>query len=151
MVPIVSVHLLLYSFTLILLSLRIPLYFLDWMFNRSSAFDLLNVNEGGILADDSCSYYDTDGFNQLSNSPTDFSIFYLNTRSLCKHFFDVQDYLCSLSSSFSVYGFTETWFKQTPPSYIHMNNFNLVHSSRCDRVGGGVALFLSFSMQFYHL
>ena len=144
--------LLLYSFVYwfhCLICLFSSFVFFVAMFHQNSAYDLFNVNEDSILADDdNCSYYDTDDFNQVNNSLGDFSIFYLNTRSLCKHFFNVQDYLCSLNSSFTVYGFTETWFKETPPPFVHMNNYHLIHSSRCNRVGGGVALFISDRLNF---
>ena len=62
--------------------------------------------------------------------------------------YDIEDYLCSLNHYFSIYGFTETWFKESPPSYIHKNNYQLVHSSRSNKLGGGVTMFISDSLNF---
>ena len=87
-------------------------------------------------------------FNNIDSSHGDFSIYYMNSRSLCRHFFEIQDFLATLDHSFTIYGFTETRFKEAPPSYVHMKNYQLIHSSRSSRPGGGVAMFLSNSLNF---
>ena len=88
-------------------------------------------NDDDIDSNDrGCSYLESNEFNNLnlSNSSVHFSMFYLNARSLCKHFHNIQDYLCLLNHTFSIYAYSETWFKDTPPPYIHMENYNLIHS-----------------------
>ena len=77
-----------------------------------------------------------------------FSIFYMNSRSHCRHFYDIQDFLSTLNHSFSAYGFTETWFRESPPPYIKMPKYNFIHSSRSDKIGGGVAVFISRRLKF---
>ena len=110
--------------------------------------DILSSDNDDALNDDQCAYFESNEFNDLNiSTPGNFSIFYMNSRSLCRHFFDIQDYLSSLHHSFFIYGFTETWFKATPPPFVHMENFHLVHSSRSQRPGGGVALFVKNSMK----
>ncbi len=69
-----------------------------------------------------CNYFDSQEFNSIHfSSPGNFSIYYMNSRSLCRHFFDIQDFLATLDHSFSLYGFTETWFKEAPPSFVHIS------------------------------
>ncbi len=99
--------------------------------------------------DNQCDYYECTDFNKLNiSTPGMFSTFYMNSRSLCRHVYDIQDYLATLNHSFSIYGFTETWFKEAPPSYVHMDNYQLVHSSRSLKLGGGVAMFINSSLNF---
>ena len=60
-----------------------------------------------------CAYLDSNEFNTLTAfSPGNFSIYYMNARSLCRHFFSIQDFLATLDHTFSIYGFAETWFKR---------------------------------------
>ena len=98
---------------------------------------------------DICYNIESEGFNAL-DIPVEgcFSIFYMNSRSLCRHFYDIQDYLSTLTHTFSIYGFSETWFRESPPPYITMANYQLVHSSRSHKLGGGVALFVDNSLKF---
>ena len=96
-----------------------------------------------------CDYFDSQQFNSINSSPGNFSIYYMNSRSLCRHFFDIQDFLATLDHSFSMYGFTETWFKEAPPSYVHMNNYQLVQTSRPLKPGGGAAMFINNSLNFH--
>ena len=96
-----------------------------------------------------CAYFECNDFNALNiSSPSDFSIYYMNARSLCGHFFSIQEFLATLEHPFSIYGFTETRFKGDPPPYVHMNDYQLVHSSRSLRPGGGVAMFVHNSLNF---
>ena len=112
--------------------------------------DISSFDDNSIFDDNHCDYYESTDFNDLNiSNPGIFSIFYMNSRSLSGHFYDIQDYLATLNHSFSIYGFTETWFREAPPSYVHMNDYNLVHSSRSIRPGGGAAMFISNSMNFH--
>ena len=106
-------------------------------------FSLMYLNDGNGI----CYNLESDGFNALDISKEGcFSILYMNSRSLCRHFYDIQDYLSSLTHSFSIYGFSETWFRESPPPYITMADYNLVHSSRSNKIGGGVAIFVNNSL-----
>lgn len=110
---------------------------------------MFNVSNDDNFLDNDCAYFESNDFNQLDlNSDGQFSIFYMNSRSLCRHYYDIQHYLCSLDHRFSVYGFTETWFKGAPPPYIHMDNYQLVHSSRSNKIGGGAAMFIHDTLKF---
>ena len=104
-----------------------------------------------FVEDDSgsaCHNLFADSFNTFNIPNDSFNIFYMNSRSLCKHFFDIQDYLSCLSHSFSILGFSETWFRDNPPPYVNIPSYDLVHSSRSHKTGGGAALFISKTLSY---
>ena len=112
------------------------------------------TTDNSFVADDAsyntCSYFDPNDFCNLKvSTPDNFSILYMNSRSLCRHFYDIHDFVLSLNHSFSIYGFSETWFKEAPPQYVHMDNYQLIHSSRSDKTGGGAAMFVKNSLNFH--
>ena len=97
-----------------------------------------------------CSYYLNESFNQLVKEAnnTNFSVFHLNGRSVSKHFDSISDYISTLNHNFSIYGFSETRFKDTPSPLIHMKGYGLVHTPRTHRGGGGVAMLVSDKLNF---
>ncbi len=112
------------------------------------------TTDNSFVADDAsyntCSYFDRNDFCNLNvSTPDNFSIFDMNARSLCRHFYDIHDFVLSLNHSFSIYGFSETWFKEAPPQYVQMDNYQLIHSSRSDKTGGGAAMFVRNSLNFH--
>ena len=79
----------------------------------------------------------------------------MNSRSLCRHFFDVQDFLATLDHSFFDLWLYWNVVQRSPPPppphhppYVHMNNYQLVHSSRSLRSSRGAATFISNSLNF---
>ena len=72
-----------------------------------------------------------------------FSTFHLNIRSLPKNYDCLKLYLSTLSHSFSVLAFSETWLNDDFVSLYPLSNYNSTHSCRNNRTGGGVSLFVS--------
>ena len=61
------------------------------MLNAGSGTDG-NLNDDAFVMNSFCDYFDSNDFNNLNLSQEgQFSIFYMNSRSLCRHFYDIQD------------------------------------------------------------
>ena len=117
---------------------------------RSLSFNPLDISDyDDDLNQFNCSYYLNDSFNQLSKETnSSFSVFHLNGCSVSKRFSTISDYISTLNHKFSVYGFSETRFKETPLPLVHMNDYSLVHTPRTHRGGGGVAMFVSDDLHY---
>ena len=100
----------------------------------------------------SCDYF-TETNLQTSfnlNDPLRFSFLHMNIRSLPRHFDQMQIYLQSLHADFSIVGLSETWLKisNMPFNIYTIPGYNLETNSRAERVGGGVALYISVNLQY---
>ena len=73
---------------------------------------------------------------------------HFNARSLNKNFDEIVDFISSLSFSFSVYGFTETWIHSKTPMLFNLEGYSFEHSDRIDGRGGGVALLISNKLNY---
>ena len=93
---------------------------------------------------DTCQYHVSSSFtDSFGSSKNKFSLFHLNSRSLCNKFSNIQDFLLSLKFEFSIIGFTETWYKEQMPSIYNMPNYCLISNNRTHRRGGGVCLYVN--------
>ena len=79
----------------------------------------------------------------MRGSKNVFSTFHLNIRSLPKNYDCLKLCLSTLSHSFSVLAFSETWLNYDFVSLYPSSNYNSTHSCRNNRTGGGVSLFVS--------
>lgn len=70
------------------------------------------------------------------------SFFHLNARSLRDKYPDVCAYLATLNHEFTVLAFSETWFSDQKHA-VKLDNYNYESLGRCNRRGGGVALYIS--------
>ena len=92
--------------------------------------------------------------NQLKNTIKDFtldtfSLFHLNIRSINKHFEELQLLLDNPSNqSFSIIGLTETWLSHESNQPFALNGYDFVVNNRQNRIGGGVALYVSHNYDY---
>ena len=96
-------------------------------------------------------FYFTDSFREKAskyNNASQFSKFHLNARSLSSKFLEIKDYLYTLQHEFSIYAFTETWFKDKPSQFFNLPNYTLIQKHRVGRVGGGVCMYVKNDVIF---
>ena len=120
----------------------------------SYVFDAFNMNEECAIDNDlenPCQYYFNDTFNRnflLESDNTEFSIFHLNSQSLSAKYLDISDYISTLQHKFSIYAFTETWFKPMVSSLYNMSGYSFIHKSRDTRRGGGVCMYIDSKLSY---
>ena len=92
-------------------------------------------------------YYDNERFNTIfgvnDSSVNDFSVIHVNIRSLNANGNDLNVYLSLLNLKFDVVCLSETWVKEGECVDNFFPNHYCFYSSRCDRRGGGVAIFVN--------
>ena len=77
------------------------------------------------------------------------SLLHINSRSICKNFESVENFLCSLNRfSFSIIGISETWLKSNSPNIYNIPNYNMIHVDRKKGRGGGVAMYINFKLKY---
>lgn len=104
----------------------------------------------------SCQYFSEDQFNDMSHalSHDDFSVIYtfstmhLNVRSLPKNYDHLQLHVSTLTHSFSIIAFSETWLNDDITDLYPISQYNAIHSCRKNRVGGGVSLYVFKNFNF---
>ena len=99
-----------------------------------------------------CDYFLIDQFNDLFTSApcTDLpslSLLHLNIRSLPRNLEQFTNLLSCLSLKFSMIGLSETWLTQNS-SFTDIPGYNFINQNREGKAGGGVAIFLSDSLEF---
>ena len=92
-------------------------------------------------SDDQC--YTIDRFNQaFTDRSCDLSIFHANIRSLEKNGNDLAVFMSALDHNFQIICLTETYAKDSGISFQLFDNYNVIHSQREGRKGGGAALLI---------
>ena len=139
--------------------------------NETKNFETLKYNisdNSDILLDDSCDP-DVNFFNKkfqsldtpylmpgefhnfLDNSSDQFSVLYLNIRSIKKNFENFKLFLNSINFTFSVICLSETWWDDLATiekSLYELPNYNSTHQARGDRKGSGVSIYIHKSLDF---
>lgn len=77
-----------------------------------------------------------------------FSLMHLNIRSIPRHLSEFNNYISMLGHSFSIYGFTETWFSTNNVHCYGLDNYAIESNYRNDRSGGGVSLFIKSCIEY---
>ena len=80
-------------------------------------------------------------------SDADFSLFYLNIRSLERNFNNLINLLSLLDINFILIGVSETWLNE-PSHLLDIDGYNFIHKHRPNRSGGGVGLYISNNLEF---
>ena len=121
------------------------------------------ITDNNILLDDSCNpdinffngkfqsfdtpYLMSEEFQNFhSNSLNQFSILYLNIRSIKKFFEHFKLFLNSINFIFSVICLLETWWDDLATiqkSLFELPNYKSNHQARGDRKGWGVSMFIN--------
>jgi hypothetical protein len=86
-----------------------------------------------------------------SHYQNNFSVFFLNIRSIAANFTQLTTFLDSTNIRASVYGVFETWLDSSTYDLFNIPNYSCVSSYRVNRRGGGVALQLHESISYVPL
>ena len=89
--------------------------------------------------------------NFLDNSSDQFSVLYLNIRSIKKNFENFKLFLNSINFTFSVICLSETWWDDLATiekSLYELPNYNSTHQARGDWKGGGVSIYTHKPLDF---
>ena len=70
------------------------------------------------------------------------SFIHLNARSLNSNFREIDDYLSSLNYKFDIIAISETWVSEPEHNKFNINGYDVYHTNRKNKRGGGVALYV---------
>lgn len=100
----------------------------------------------------SCDYYLEESFKtKINNRQTYkdcFSLISHNIRSIPKNFTDFLSYIKLLNFTFTCYGFTETWLKNSNCLLYNIDGYNAIHECRDKKMGGGVSLYIKSGLEY---
>ena len=94
-------------------------------------------------------YFEVEQLSSLyEKSNTNLSMLNANIRSLYKNFDSFKDVLDCCKIDFEVIGLVETWLKDKPLDYFHMDGYSLEFSNRKNGRCGGACLYISDRMKY---
>ncbi len=90
-----------------------------------------------------CEYYTEDKFTSsfISNANS-LSVFHMNSRSLVKHFREIELFMSNIKYNFTFIGFSETWLKSSNVDCYNITNYCHEFDVRTIKNGGGVSLYI---------
>ena len=88
-------------------------------------------------------YYSGNVFS-ISSKPLTPGIYFihLNARSLNSNFREIDDYLSSVNYKFDIIAISETWMSEPEHNKLNINGYDVYHTARKNKRGGGVALYV---------
>lgn len=90
-------------------------------------------------------YFTEDEFNKKivpkNQGLSNFSIIHFNVRSMSANFNKLKACISLLDCTFDVIAISETWMNENDE--FQLENYNCFYTSRYQRIGGGVALYIS--------
>ena len=92
--------------------------------------------------DSTCEYYTEEQFKDSVGLEKTFSLIHFNCRSLYANFSKINDYVKALNSKLRVIALSETWIDKSRGIDFCIDGYELYYSSRKNKRGGGVALFI---------
>ena len=99
----------------------------------------------GLNVDSVYAYYTEDELNDkiVSKMQADstFSIIHFNARSMPANFNKLKSVSSSFDFTFDVIAVTETWLSNDDLDFVHMDDYDDIHTCRPNRGEGGVALY----------
>ena len=112
--------------------------------DQNAFFDLLSSHGGD------CKYYSIDSFNDtFTNHPNSgLSVISFNIRSFHKNCDEFIGFLKNLKFSFDIIILTETWLSDANTNLCYLDGYDVVHSVRKAKAGGGVSMFIRDSLKF---
>ena len=83
------------------------------------------------------------------NTKSNMSILNANIRSLDKNLDSFKDLLYCSELNFEIIGLVETWLKDKPQDYFHLNGYGLEFNNRKNGRGGAVCLYIKNDMKYH--
>ena len=106
------------------------------------------------LDDNNCNSY-TEYYSEVQltslhgESQNNVSMLNANIRSLGKKFDSFKDVLSCSKMQFEIIGLVETWLKDKPFDYFHLDGYSLEFNNRKLGKGGGVCLYIKNDMKYH--
>ena len=89
-------------------------------------------------------YYSIEAFNKIdSKSSNDLAVIHVNVRSLFNKLDHFQALLDLLAVKFDIICFSECWLNESNKDLVCLDGYNVFHSLRPNRIGGGVSVFVN--------
>ena len=108
-----------------------------------------DLNIGSVNFD--CQYIDEDKINSFfseHSAAQDFTIMYVNCRSMPKNFDGLTTIISNANVKPSVIAITETWLKSCNENLYSIDGYSFVCNSRPRKKGGGVAIFVETAFDY---
>jgi len=124
-----------------------------YVFGNGSIDPDANLYKNAHVNNDNSAYYtDYELNNNIKREKlkTDsFSIIHVNSRSLAAHFNQLTFMLSQINIDFDVIAITETWLDEydTKTSLYQLENYDMYSTSRKQKSGGGVILYIKKSLE----
>lgn len=102
-----------------------------------------------FLSASECDYFDCDKlkmYNRTNSNDSHMSLFHVNVRSVSKNIQNLLNYLHETDSQFTILALTETWLTESNSSLYGIPGYRHNSLTRCNRLGGGVSLYLRESL-----
>ena len=95
-----------------------------------------------------CAYYLPEKLKAKMKNMPGFSVVHLNSRSLLANIDKIEMCLEELEWLFDVITVPETWIKESVSSYTMLENYQMCHTHRQDKNGGGVSIYIMNKLDF---
>ena len=100
-----------------------------------------------------CDYYYEESFNKkcrdLAISNESFSVIHINARSIPRNLPNIENYMDSLATNFTIIAITETWLKEENKDCYAIQSYCAEHNVWPVKTGGGVALFIKHGIDYH--
>jgi hypothetical protein len=97
-----------------------------------------------------CDYYLPEDFKkniENLNAKEKFSLIHLNIKSISNKFDSLKNLIDTMNIPFQIIGLTETWLNENNQEYFALKNYDHFGSSRPNKKGGGVAIYVSNQLE----
>jgi len=95
-----------------------------------------------------CRYYTASEFNKSFPNSNNFSLYHVNLRSIPNNIDKLTYFLEEINLRFNIIAISETWLQEHNTSLYNLRGYNHEYSIRDKRIGGGVSLFISKSIEY---
>jgi hypothetical protein len=111
-------------------------------FDNSNYEDIFNYSKSCYITENKL-----ENFMHPDNKAS-LNIIHINCRSLNKNFDSITNLLYRTNCSFTAIGLCETWLSPITQDTFNIEGYQFVCRSRCNKIGGGVGLFINAAYNF---
>ena len=120
-------------------------HFENMKFNPLDNEDMFETNN----CNNNSQYYFTDDLKEAAGiDNNNLTMLCSNVRSVTKNFESLKELLTESNVTFPIIGLVETWLKDKPHDYYHLNGYNLELCNRQNKNGGGVCLYIDENISY---